>query len=184
MRSAPFRRRVLLATLALAGWSAPAHAHRGRPLALATARPVGPYIAALWSTTEVGTGTMYVVLTPRAGTPFTAPSSVRLVLQPTPGAGAATLVEAHAEPVSRGARYVAHVDLDHAGAWRVDVALDGAAGSGTLAVPFEVEAPAAPGAAGMLFYASPFILVAGLWVRARLGRRPQRTPHLSPVPSP
>lgn len=183
MRGQAWRRLAALALL-LWAWSAPVHAHGGRPVAIAREQVAGPYLVSLWATTDVGDGMVYVVLTPRAGVSFQAPAMVQLAVRAAADTAFAAPVHAHAEPVAHGARYVAHVPLRMAGPWVVQATLDGAAGHGVVQAQFTVEAPGAMGAAGMLFYLSPFILVAGLGVRAWLARRQHAGTPLAALTSP
>jgi hypothetical protein len=164
------------AALAALAAPAPARAHGGmtrvgRPVRVVDDRPVGPYLVSVWAAPDVGSGTVHVVYAPRDGAPFVAPTAVRVGIAPVSGRLTEALYHARPESVRRGARFVAHVTFDRGEAWRVRVVTDRPAGRDELAAELTTTPVGAPGPLGILFYAAPFLLVAGLWGPAAVARR-------------
>lgn len=146
-------------------------AHGGVPVVLTSGQRAGPYAVSVWATPEVGTALLYVVLVPQRGVPFVAPRDVSINLRPASGVGPERRYYAYADPVRHGARFIAAVPLPRVDTWLAHVVIDGTAGPADLQVSFASVAPGSMGLAGMLLYAAPFILVAGLWGPVRLVRR-------------
>lgn len=161
----------------------PLRAHeRGRPVPVVSKQVAGAYTVSVWSTSDAGTGTMYVVAHEAAGGGGMVPQSVRVTLRSHPRGDSTTYFLAP-QAVSRGARFTTPVYLDRAGMWDVDVQLLGTAGDAHLRTVMQVSAPGAANVATLLLYAAPFVLVAGLWGRARWLRRTAR-PSVSLAVSP
>jgi hypothetical protein len=161
-----------------------AHAHRGLPVAITTRQTAGPYTVSLWAAPDVGTGLLYVVIVPTDGVPFVAPRDVSIRLREVSGAGPERRYHGNPEPVAHGARFMAAVALPRVDTWRARVVIDGASGPAELQASFASVAPASPGLAGIMLYAAPFVLVAGLWGPARLVRRQAFATRPASIPSP
>jgi hypothetical protein len=163
------------AVAALAGaalwWPRPALAHGGLPVPILKHQRAGAYDVSVWATPDIGMAMIYVVYLPRDGAAFVPPTAVRIGLAPVSGRAPEVLYDAHAEPVRVGARFVAHVDFDRGEAWRVRVVTDGPAAVGEVTARVVVSPMEMMGPLGMLFYATPFVLVGGLWASKAFARR-------------
>ena len=168
-----------MATCALA-WPRPALAHGGLPVRIGR-QHVGAYDVSVWATPDVGMAMIYVVYLPHEGVPregvphegaaFVPPAAVRIALAPVSGRTAEVLYDAHPERVRYGARFVAHVDFDRGETWRVRVVTDGPAPVGDVIARVDVSPMEMLGPFDLLFYATPFVLVGGLWGGKALARR-------------
>ena len=157
-------------TLAVLGWPRPARAHGGLPVQIGR-QHTGAYDVSVWATSDVGMGMIYVVYLPHAGAAFVPPTAVRVGVAPSSGRAAEVLVDARPERVRYGARFVAHVDFDRGETWRVRVVTDGPAPAGDVIARVAVSPMEMVGPFGMLFFATPFLLVGGLWGRKAFARR-------------
>jgi hypothetical protein len=164
-------RRIAALTCGALAWPGPALAHGGAPVRIVADRPAGPYVVSVWAAPDVGAGMLWVVYAARDGAPFVAPTAVRVGVAPVSRRAAEVLHDARPERVGRGARFVAHVAFDRGGAWRVRVVTEGPAGGGEVRARVTATPAGAPGPVGLALYASPFVLVAGVWRRAALVRR-------------
>ena len=182
---------LLLALCAMSGDRALAQSHEmmmhhGVPSRVVADQRVGPYVVALWIEPEVGDGAVYVMLGAADGGPFTAPSAVRVAAAPASGRIDEVVQEAHLEPMRSGAgpRYVTHLMFDRAEGWSVRVIVEGPAGGGQLVSRVASTTNAALGPLGVFLGATPFVLVAFVYWRARLARLARRrvTPALAPDP--
>jgi len=155
-----------------AGWPRPALAHGGLPVAIAR-QHAGSYDVSVWATSDVGMGMIYVVYLPHEGAAFVPPTRVRIGLAPASAGGSAAevLYDAHAERVRHGARFSAHVDFARGETWRVRVVTDAPTPVGEVTARVAVSPMEMMGPFGLLFYATPFLLVGGLWGGKALARR-------------
>ena len=96
------RTRILaLTALAALGLApAPALAHAGPPFPILVDRPVGPYVASVWTDPDIGTGTFFVILEPAKGKALPAGTRVRIAVQPVDGRLAEAVHAAEPQPVS------------------------------------------------------------------------------------
>jgi hypothetical protein len=166
-------RALTLVCAALAGGLAsprPALAHGGLPVAIARQR-VGAYDVSVWATSDVGMGMIYVVYLPHDGAAFAPPTRVRVGVAPASGRAGEMLYDAHPERVRYGARFVAHVDFDRGETWRVRVVTAGPAPVADVTARAVVSPMEMMGPLGLLFYATPFVLVGGLWGGKAFARR-------------
>lgn len=154
-----------------------AAAHRGVPSRIVADRRVGPYVASVWTDSDVGMGTIYVVLDAADGKGFTPPSAVRIGVVPASGRVPEVVHDAHPESVRRGGRFITNVAFDRAERWNVRVVIVGPSGSDELRSQVEAKPNATLGGFGLVLSSVPFVLMATVWWRAH-ARRTQRTPNV------
>jgi hypothetical protein len=146
-------------------------AHRGAPSPVVVDRRVGPYVASVWTSSEVGSGPMYVVLEATEGLTFTPPSAVRVGVAPVSGRLPEVVHEAHPEPVRHGARFMTDVVFDRAERWNLRVLIAGAAGGGQLTSQVDARPNATLGPLALALSLLPFLAVAVVWWRSAVARR-------------
>ena len=147
-----------------------ASAHHGLPSAILADRRVGPYVASVWTDSDIGVGTIYVVLKAAPGSTFVPPSAVRIAVGPVSGRLPEVVHETHAERAGRGARFMTDVMFDRAERWNVRVIIEGPAGGGQLVSQVDARHNATLGPFGLVLSSLPFVLVAGVWWRATVVR--------------
>jgi hypothetical protein len=146
-------------------------AHRGAPSPIIVDQRVGPYLASVWTDSEIGSGPLYVVLEAAAGLTFTSPSAVRVGVAPASGRLPEVVHDAHPEHVRRGARFMTHVVFDRAERWNLRVLIDGTAGGGQLVSQVEAKPNASLGPFALVLSSLPFLAVAVVWWRSTVVRR-------------
>lgn len=181
MKTRPLPRRALLALVlaaaALGGLAPAAAAHQGPPFPILVDRPVGPYIASVWTDPDIGIGTFFVVLEPpQEGRALPAGTTVRIGVRPVSGRLPEKVYPAEAQKVSFGERYFAQVPFDRGGMWRVRVAIAGPRGGGELGAEVEATPDGTIGPIAILVYSFPFLAVGFLWWKATVRRRGPRAP--------
>jgi hypothetical protein len=154
----------------------PAHdhgaaAHRGVPSRILADQPAGPYVVSVWADTDVGMGTIHVVVNAADGLAFTPPSVVRVGVAPVSGRSGEVVHDAHGEIEGRGARFTTHVAFDRAEHWTVRVSIAGPGGGGQLVAQVASQQNAMLGRFGLLLSSLPFVIVAAVWWRASAARR-------------
>lgn len=162
--------RILAVGLFLAA-APPARAHQGPPFPILVDRPVGPYVASVWTDPDIGTGTFFVMLDAPKGKPFVPPARVRIGVRPVSGRLPEVLYDAEAQTVRHGARYYTTAKLDRGEMWHVRCVLNGPQGGGELKADVEATPDGTLGPLGSLIYLVPFLGVGGLWLKAVLYRR-------------
>lgn len=150
------------------------HAHEGPPFPIVLDRSVGPYLVSVWTDPDIGTGTFFVIVTPKPGTALPDELQVEVCVKP----GGDRLPEACFSSVRQNvndkAQYYAEVGFDRQEVWQVRVRLMGPGAVEELLS--EVEAtPPGYGRWDLLIYGFPFILFGLLWLYSALRRRSQRT---------
>jgi len=154
--------------------------HGGVPERVVAERQVGPYRVSVWAKPDVGMAMVYAVYSAPDDAAFIPPTSVRVGVAPVSGRLPEVVHHAHPEEVAYGARFVAHLTLDRAEAWRVRVVTDGPAGSAEVTT--EIEAVAGSiGPLDVALYTLPVTLIGGLWGLALVARRRGAAPR--PLPA-
>lgn len=165
---------TLLAAFALLPASARAHA--GPPFPILVDRPVGPYVASVWTDPDIGTGIFFVVLEPAKGKTLPADTRVRIGVRPVDGRLPEAVYTAEPQPVSYGERHYTEVQFDRGGKWRVRVEIAGPGAGGQLAAEVEPTPDGTIGPISLILYAAPFLAVGFLWLKAALRKRPRPEP--------
>lgn len=154
----------------------PAHdhgagAHAGVPSRIIADQRAGPYVVSVWTDTDVGPGTIYVVVNAGDGLVFTPPSVVRVGVAPVSGRSGEIVHDARGEADGRGARFTTPVAFDRAEQWNVRVVITGRRGGGQLVGQVESKRNAMLGRFGLVLSSLPFVIVAALWWRASIARK-------------
>jgi hypothetical protein len=155
-------------------FAAPALAHNGPPFPIITDKKVGPCVVSLWTHPDIGTGTFYVIVNQQqseAGCPKE--PSFEVGVAPVSGRLAEKRYGTWRDAVRNQLQYKTEVAFDQQELWNVHLILHGAQGDSD-ATATVTPTPPGLGRWDLLFYASPFLLVAVLWVRA-MSRRKRRT---------
>jgi len=146
----------------------PCRAHDGPPYPILVDEPLAGLTLSIWADPDVGIGTFYFYLDPLRDSEE--PTDVRIAVRPADG----QLEEAFfdAEPAPKRAPYqmVGEVDFAFRGPWEVRFLLDGPRGRGERALEVDVTPPGL-GRIDLLWFLSPFLALAFLWVRVVLKKR-------------
>jgi len=159
--------------------SLPAGAHQGPPFPILVDKPVGPYVASVWTDPDIGTGTFFVVLDAPKGHKLPAKTSVRIGVQPVSKRLPEVFYDGEPQRVDEGARYLAKVRFDKGEMWRTRIVIGGSEGGGELAAEVEATPDGILGPLGSLVYALPFLAVGFLWIKAVLRRRAGGAPAVA-----
>ena len=151
--------------LLLLAWSVPAWAHNGPPFPIITDKKIGPCVLSLWTHPDVGTGTFFVVLSEQHQT---CPDNLDIEIGVQPASGRLPEARYHFwrdNKVRGQVQYKSEVHFDAQEIWNVLLILKSVQGGGEATSSVMVTPPGF-GRWDLLFYASPFALVAILWLRA------------------
>jgi hypothetical protein len=156
--------------LALGCLATPARAHVGPPFPIVEDQRVGPYVVAVWTHPDIGTGTFLVILDPPRGGTLPEGTTVEVGVQPVSGRLPEACYPAERQPNQDHEQYLAQVQFDAQEMWRVRVLVQGPRGGGE--VKAEVE-PTPPGYGrwDFLIYAFPFVFLAAFIVYGVVRRR-------------
>lgn len=166
---------VVLLTLAV---SAQLRAHSGPPFPIVSDEPAGPYMISIWTdpdATDDGTpgGQFWVIVSMRDDSEVPADTRVRVTIRPLSREGPP--IEGTAAPVNNlvSRQFVALL-MDHEGPFAVEAAIDSSKGSAVVRSQVDATYDLRPPPIMLLVYLTPFLLVAGLWMKAMLRRRKAR----------
>ena len=139
-------------------------AHNGPPFPIITDKKVGPCVLSLWTHPDVGTGTFFVVLSEQHQE---CPENLDIEIGVQPASGRLPEARYHAwrDAVRGQVQYKSEVPFDAQELWNVRLILKSAQGGGEATASVMVTPPGF-GRWDLLFYASPFVVVAILWFRA------------------
>lgn len=154
----------------------PGSAHNGPPFPIVENRKVGPFIVALWTHPDVGTGTFYVFVQPAPAGAVPNDLKIRIGVQPVSGRLPEKFYDATRVKSRDQVQYNAVANFDRQELWSVRLVLESSQGGGEATAQVEVTPPGF-GRWDLLFFLLPFMLVAFLWFRgvsrARRRRRGQ-----------
>ncbi|MBZ5629139.1 MAG: hypothetical protein LAO06_09780 [Acidobacteriia bacterium] len=167
-------RRVAGATALLLALSLPARAHNGPPFPIIVDRQVGPCVVSLWTHPDVGTGTFFVMVSPRPRQTCPENLKIEIGVQPATGRLPEVRYGAWRDDVRGQVQYKSEVAFDAQELWNVRLVLKSTQGDGEATAKVEATPPGL-GRWDLLFYASPFLAVAGLWFRAISRKRRRST---------
>lgn len=167
---------LLVVGLLGGGWlsAGPARAHEGPPFPILMDRPVGPYVASVWTDPDIGTGTFFVVVEAPDGKSLPERTRVRIGVQPVSGRLAEAVYDAELQRGRQAGHYFTEASLDRGEMWRVRVLLDGTEGGGELTAEVEATPSGTIGPIALLIYPLPFLAMGLLWWKAALRRRGRR----------
>jgi len=153
--------------------SATAFAHNGPPFPIITDKKVGPCTLSLWTHPDVGTGTFFVIMSKESEKTCEKDVNIEVGVQPVSGRLAETRYKTWRDAVRGQTQFKTEVQFDRDEMWNVHLILNSPQGSGEAMASVEATPPGL-GRWDLLFYASPFLFVAVLWIRA-MSRRKRRT---------
>lgn len=163
-------RQALLTTLVLAVLAARSAAHDGPPYPIIVDQPFGDRTLSVWADPDVGIGTFYVYIPEEADGPLDDDPRITATVQPSDG----RLEEAEhvAERADSGRPYqrIIHADFDKRGFWQVRFSIDNATTPNEISSEINVTPPGI-GRLDLLWFLTPFLLIAFLWGKAVLQRR-------------
>lgn len=164
--------------------AAPVSAHDGPPYPILVDEELGEWTLSVWTDPDVGTGTFYYYVAAPEGR---STDELRIRAVSFPADGTSPEVEGESEPAESGEPFqqVGTLEFHHRGTWptRFVVTADGDDGVlGELAYDLEVTPPGL-GAIDILWFALPFLLIGGLWLRVLLAQRAYDRAHPE-TPSP
>jgi hypothetical protein len=130
-------------------------------------------VVSLWTHPDVGTGTFFVIVSPQPRQ--TCPEDLRIDIAIQPASGRLREVRYHTwrDNVRGQVQYKSEVTFDAQELWNVRLIVQSSQGDGEATAKVEATPPGL-GRWDLLFYASPFLAVAGLWFRA-ISRRKRRS---------
>ncbi len=163
----------LFVMLLVAGWprTVPVWSHEGPPFPIIEGASVGPYVVAVWTDPDIGTGTFFVVMQPAEGQDFIEPSLVEVAVQPVSGRLPWASYPAEPKRSRSGVSYFTEVAFDQGEFWHVRIRIEGPQGGGVLESEVEATPDGTIGPIGLLVYVLPFLAVGFLWLKAFLRRR-------------
>lgn len=147
-----------------------ASAHNGPPFPIIENQRVGPCIISLWTHPDVGTGTFFVIVDPPPGGAIPGDLKVQIGIQPESGRLPEVVYKADRDDTRGQVDYKTAVEFDRDEFWRVRLVLDSSQGHGEVFSRVEAT-PVGLGRWDLLFFLSPFLLVAFLWYRGMSRRR-------------
>jgi hypothetical protein len=159
-----WKRLTLAAAIALAA-SIPAAAHNGPPFPIVENKRVGPFIIALWTHPDLGTGTFFVIVDPAPGESIPADLKVQVAVQPETARLPEAVYDMWRDRVRDHVQFDnTQVEFDKQEYWRVRLILKSSIGGGEVLSRVE-PTPTGLGRWDLLFYASPFAFVIFMWFR-------------------
>jgi hypothetical protein len=152
---------------------ATALAHNGPPFPIITDKQVGPCVVSLWTHPDIGTGTFFVIASPNQQQSCPQDTSFQVAVQPATGRLAEKRYNTWRDAVRGQTQYKTEVAFDAQELWNVRLIVNSSRGNGE-AMATVTPTPPGLGRWDLLFYASPFLLVAVLWIRAMSRRKTAR----------
>lgn len=155
-------------------FAAPSFAHDGPPYPIFVDEPLRDWTISIWTDPDVGTGTFfYYVDAPPGRSPseLVVRVSARSPEDLTDAVSASSVLAEPGEPF----QLIGELEFAHRGIWQTNFRFEregpnGPELLGELNYPLDVTPPGL-GTIDILWFAFPFLAVAGLWVRALLAQR-------------
>jgi len=173
----PTARRALLPLLLvlLAGLlpAARVAAHGGPTFPIALDRPAGPFRISIWADPDVGSALFYVIVTDAAGHPLADAPAVDVWVQPIAGHHADVRYSAEKREINGQVQFVAAVNENVQGQWRVRAVARSPLGSGETAATVEGRLVGL-GGWEVATYVFPFVAIGLLFLKGILTNRRQR----------
>ena len=164
----PFRKQitgtVLFILLVLTALPQPASAHIGPPFPIIENQRVGPWIVALWTHPDIGTGLFYVIVDPVPGGKVPGDLKVKIGVQPESGRLPEAFYPAERDDTRGQIDYKTYANFDRDEFWRVHLVLESSEGRGEAFSRVEAT-PTFLGRFGLIFFLMPFLAIAFLWFR-------------------
>lgn len=155
----------------------PARAHNGPPFPIIENRKVGPYIVALWTHPDVGTGTFYVLVDPEPGVKVPDDLKIEIGVQPESGRLPEVVYSATRDNTRGQAQYKTLAEFDRDEFWRIHLMLKSSQGNGEALSRVEAT-PQGFGRWDLLLYLLPFLAIAFLWFKGMSRSRKRKSKKL------
>lgn len=150
--------------------STSARAHNGPPFPIIENRRVGPCVISLWTHPDVGMGAFFVFVAPAPGETVPKDLKIQIGVRPESGRLPEVVYPATQDDSGGQLQYKALVEFDRDEFWRVRLIIESSQGRGEEFSRVEAT-PTGFGKWDLLFFLSPFLLVAFLWLRGMSRRR-------------
>jgi hypothetical protein len=156
--------------------AAAAAAHDGPPFPIVSDQRTGAYVVSVWTdpdTTDDATpGGQFWVMLALHGQAGEVLAETRVSVTATPLERPGDPVRAEAPPVrNQSGTHFGAVVLDHEGRFRIQVEIDGPAGSAVVDGEVDATYDLRPPPAMLVLYLAPFVVVGILWAKLLLRRR-------------
>jgi len=175
-----WNRAALIAVLCLT-MVVPASAHNGPPFPIVENRRVGPFVIALWTHPDLGTGTFFVIVDPAAGVTMPKDIKVKIAVQPETGRLPEAVYDMWRDRVRDHVQFDnTQVEFDKQEYWRVRLVLESSMGGGEVFSRVE-PTPTGLGKWDLLLYAFPFAFVIFMWFRGVSKRRKRMRKNVKTV---
>lgn len=152
--------RALVLAILLA--SQPASAHNGPPFPIIENRRIGPYVVALWTHPDVGTGTFFVLVDPAPGSKIPDDLKISIGVQPESGRLPEVVYAAQRDNTRGQVEFQTAAEFDRDEFWRIRLIVQSSAGGGEALSRVEATPPGY-GRWDLLLYMLPFLAIALLW---------------------
>jgi len=152
-------------------------AHNGPPFPIIENRRIGPYVVALWTHPDVGTGTFFVLVDPVPGGKIPGDLKISIGVQPESGRLAEAIYPTERDTSGGLVEYKASAEFDRDEFWRIRLIVESSEGGGEALSRVEATPPGY-GRWDLLLYMLPFLAIAFLWFWGMTRRRRQRSGKL------
>lgn len=155
----------------------PARAHIGPPFPIIENQKVGPYVVALWTHPDVGTGTFFVMVDPPPGGRVPDDLKIEIGVQPEGGRLPEVIYNATRDDTRGQVQYKALAEFDRDEFWRIRLVMQSSQGGGEALSRVEATPPGF-GRWDLLLYLLPFLAIAFLWFKGMARNRSRRSKKL------
>jgi hypothetical protein len=131
---------------------------------------MGPCVIALWAHPDIGPAAFYVMVDPAPGGKIPPDLKLEIGVQPVSGRLPEKRYKFWLDSDRGHVQYQTEVQFDRGEFWRVHLLLDSSAGHAEASTTVEAT-PTGLGRWDLIWYASPFVGIGFLWIRALLEKR-------------
>lgn len=151
----------------------PAQAHDGPPFPIFVDEELSGWTVSIWADPDVGTGTFYYYLEAPAGRSV-AGAHLRVSAEPADGLSPAVSGLSEAAQPGEPFQQIGTLLFHHRGPWHTRFVLVESEPEGAVLGELELDLDVTPpglGAVDILWFAFPFLVFGGIWVRVLLAQR-------------
>jgi len=156
--------RVLILVTLLYGFSGIAFAHNGPPFPIVTDQPTGPCKVSIWAHPDIGTSNFFVLVDPLPGGTIPGDLKMEMGIQPVNGRLPEVFYPMTRDSGRGQVQYNVQVEFDRQEFFKVRLRLHSSAGDGEALSQVEAT-PTGFGRWDLLFYMTPFLVIAILFYR-------------------
>ncbi len=172
--------RLLLAALLFTALAPRATAHDGPPYPIFVDEKIGAFTLSIWTDPDVGTGTFFYYIEAPDGVTS---DHIRIQASATPVDETSPAVTGSSELSEPGEPFqqIGTLEFDHRGQWstRFEIRTTDPTGSSSTAPELSIGSlhfaldvtPPGLGAIDLLWFALPFLMLGGIWLRVLLAQR-------------